>query len=90
MNADEHDARIRVNIALFNMPYGGSVSAVRPVIDPEQDIVDFLNEVGSWLEALRVTLESVTDTTTDMAQELTELRSQRKAARDFLGIRPDQ
>lgn len=77
-----------IAVALSAMRYGASVSLKTP--DWDTNTVDFLRDVADWLQAFNRVLANISDTTTDMAQELTTLRSQRKAVRDFLGLTPPE
>lgn len=78
------DARILLRTALREMRYGGSIPSLD--IDTAQSEEEFLGAVTQWVISLNKLLSDVSDTTTKMAKELTELRSQRKAVRDFLGL----
>ena len=77
------DARGCVVEAMGNLRYSGSMR--RLPCSREIPETQFLDSITEWLDAYAAVLTGVSDTTTSMAQELTELRSQRKAVRDFLG-----
>jgi hypothetical protein len=74
--------------ALNRLRYGGSVYTRMPEVITDDTEAQFLDEVIAWLESFSDVLATVSDTTTDMAAELSELRGQRKAVRDFLGLAP--
>ncbi|MBV9923185.1 MAG: hypothetical protein JOY78_20360 [Pseudonocardia sp.] len=79
----------RICRAIGAMPYGGVVPEGRHVVEApglEIDDEEFLHRVADYLEALGARLKIVSETNTEMAHELVELRDQRKAIRDFLGI----
>lgn len=72
---------------IFQMRYGGSIAvpfAEDTVLNASE--ATFLYHVTQWLASFNTMLDNVSATTTDMAAELTELRTQRKAVRDFLGL----
>ena len=57
--------------------------------DPAIEIIDeagFLEVVNQWLRDFNEVLNEVSDTTTQMAEELYALRNQRTAVRNFLGM----
>lgn len=81
------DARLAVQRAMSALRYGGGIN-MRNSEDFTTNATetDFLTAITEWLEALNRKLSIISDTTTDMAAELQDLRSQRKAIRDFLGL----
>lgn len=78
------DARMGVVEALSKLRYSGSV-ALPPNTEARSE-TEFLDQTSQWLTAFGKVLAAASDTTTEMARELTDLRSQRKAIRDFLGL----
>lgn len=81
------DARREVHAAMTRMPYGAGVhfrqsqDYIETVGEPE-----FLNGIAGWITALADKLRVVSESTTDIAAELNELRAQRNAVRNFLGL----
>lgn len=78
--------RNEVCLYLRQLRYSNSVPEPMPSSDPDRRECDFLEDVRLWLHAFDKVLSAVSDTTTTMAAELAELRNQRKAVRDFLGL----
>lgn len=66
--------------------YSGQNTAPLPHVLDEDSEEQFLEELIEWVGGFMLVLTSVSETTTDMAKELTDLRTQRKAVRDFLGL----
>lgn len=79
-------ARRDLVAALNALRYGASVSRLVPRVIEEDTEAQFLADITDWIVEFNRVLATVSDTTTNMAAELTELRSQRKAVRDFLGL----
>ncbi len=71
---------------LRQLRYSGSVTEPFPNPDPDRRECDFLEDVRLWLSDFSRILAAASDTTTEMAAELNDLRTQRKAVRDFLGL----
>ena len=82
---DWQRAREGLVLTLNSLRYSGSVSPISG-IDLNDTEAEFLTEITYWLTAFGDVLTGVSATTTDMARQLAELRSQRKAVRDFLGL----
>jgi hypothetical protein len=80
-----HDRRSELRAALMGLRYSSSVPSP-PAPHQEQTEADYLHEVTSWLRAFGQVLAMVSDTNTELAHELAELRSQRTAIRKFLGL----
>lgn len=76
-------------LTLSRLRYSGSVASPLATVSRDAETEheeEFLMGVGLWLDEFNKVLAQIADTTTSMAQELTELRAQRKAVRDFLGL----
>jgi len=81
------DARRRVHAAMFLMPYGAGVH-YRHSQDYIETVTEltFLGDLADYLKALGETLLMVSESTSIMSDELNELRAQRHAVRNFLGL----
>jgi hypothetical protein len=79
-------ARHLVAHAMNKLRYSGSVLCYVPDPADGSTDLDFLEKTAQWLDEFNQVLVTISDTTTDMARELHDLRSQRKAVRDFLGL----
>ena len=77
------DPRISLVAALKELRYSAQVGGA---LATDGDESAFLHEVVGWIRSYGRVLADVSETTTNMAAELQELRSQRKAVRDFLGL----
>lgn len=84
-DVDILDSRIRLLGAINSLRYNGTgIPTPRSLLDAGE--VEFLDALTAWLGDYQQMLVLISDTTTNMAQELHDLRSQRKAVRDFLGL----
>ena len=79
-------SRRQLVASLSRLRYSGSVLVNLTSTTDEWPESEFNEQVTAFLTEFGRILESVSDTTTTMAAELAELRSQRKAVRDFLGL----
>lgn len=70
-----------------DLRYSASVATPLPV-DTGQSEAEYLHGLRHWLGEYSGRLEVAVDTTTEMARELNELRTQRTAIRAFLGLPP--
>jgi hypothetical protein len=83
------DERRELIINLGRLRYSGALMVRQGALQraaEEFTEAEFLMEVNLWLQSFCDILVAASDTTTDMAKELHDLRSQRKAIRDFLGL----
>lgn len=84
------DARKAIIVQLNKMRYSGSLMSYGPRLEQAIDSeIDFNDALTDWLISFNEVLIGVADTTTNMAAELQDLRSQKKAIRDFLGLPTD-
>lgn len=80
-------ARQRVVSTLRGMRFTGAVGSAIP--SPEAGYfseTEWLDRLANWLEIFGRVLHGVSDTTTAMADELNDLRQQRRCVREFLGL----
>lgn len=74
---------------LHYMPFGAGVwKAAMPMLNSDESETEFLAQVTQWLRILADVLQAVSETNTSMVDELHELRHQKQAIRDFLGLNP--
>lgn len=81
-------ARLNLVQGLETLPYSHAASSRVPLPEAqyEQDITEFLIAVRQWIRELRKSLVLVHETSAEMQAELTALRGQRQAVREFFGI----
>lgn len=84
------NARLDVVAALENLPYRHAASSrvPMPVANYEQDGTAFLEAITPWIESLGKSLTLIYQTSVEMQTELTTLREQRQAVREFFGTVP--
>lgn len=88
-NPDEQAKRDlwhRVSTALRSLRYSGNVLATLPYPHWDLSEQDYIDDLCQWLQEYSKVLVAASETSTEMARELAELRGQRKAVRDFLGL----
>ena len=84
--AEIKKARINLLGAINGLRYSGGGIPTQPSLYETYSEPEFLDAITHWLYDFNKILIGVSETTTDMAEELYVLRNQRKAVRDFLGI----
>lgn len=82
------DARVALIENLQSLRYAGSVPLLMAVAELvlNQSETEFLDWISEWLIGFGKVLDTVGETHTEMARELVDLRTQRKAIRDFFGF----
>lgn len=72
---------------LQELRYSGSTHPrIAAAAELDQSEAEFLDLVSEWIIRYGEVVEAAAETHTEMARELVELRNQRKAVRDFLGL----
>ena len=80
-----HNARNAIRSLLRELRYSAGCSQV-PNPAPDTSEAAFLETIGAWLVEFSRVLVTVSDTNTEMAHDLNDLRTQRSAIRQFLGL----
>lgn len=78
------DPRWQLMKAMAKTPYSGSVRPTANYLDVTDD--EFFADVARWLKGLAEVLNMAAETHVDMQRELYQLRAQRTAIREFLGL----
>ena len=86
IDSDTFEARVRLERAINKLRYAGSIFTACPTAAHDDTEIEFLDDVTQFIDKFNQVLATISDTTTSMAAELQDLRSQRKAVRDFLGL----
>jgi len=86
IDSDAFEARIRLVRAINKLRYAGSIFTACPTAAHDDTEIEFLDDVTQFIDKFNQVLATISDTTTNMAEELQDLRLQRKAVRDFLGL----
>lgn len=79
-------ARNKLVNALGQLRYSGQLAPTKDLLVFNGTEVEFLGQVTRWIGTFGTVLQSASEGITSMAAELQELRSQKKAVRDFLGL----
>lgn len=84
------NARLDLVHTLETLPYKHAATSRSPlpVAQYEQDTTEFLIATAQWIKSLRKSLTLVHETSVEMQTELTTLREQRQAVREFFGTAP--
>lgn len=82
----EHRARLRVYRATQSMPYSGLVRTNPNILDDDVAPEEHFNQIAEWMEALGKVLRKCSEGDEKRSAELYELRDQRAAIRNFLGL----
>ncbi|WP_202376272.1 hypothetical protein [Mycobacterium intracellulare] len=77
----DRDQRVRMNRALRRLPYSGLMAGA-----PSPDQPNFVDAVCDYLEAIADIQRGYADEATAAHNELLQLRRERQAIRDFLGV----
>jgi hypothetical protein len=85
---DLQRAVLRVHRAMMRMPYGASTGLPYRPLDNYRELTaeQALQNTAEWMEGLAAVLRSHTDRHDATDRELLELKQQRTAIREFLGL----
>ena len=79
-------ARKNLLRAINQLPYSGALLSYTPLLNSDDEETIFLSHITAWLNRFADVLHNISETNTNLVNELHELRTQKTAIRDFLGL----